>query len=262
MSETNNTPEKYKISALVITYNEEKNIENLLQNLGFVDELIIVDSFSTDQTTPIVTNFDHVKLVQNQFKNYSVQRNFALDLAQNPWVLFLDADERISPALEKEILETVRQENTATAYYFRRKFMFQNKPLHFSGWQTDKNIRLFKRGKARYALNRMVHEKLEVIGPTATLKNQLIHFSYKNYKSYKAKMVSYGQLKAKELLNQKIEPSLFHFYIKPTYTFLYGYILRLGILDGKKGLIICYLNALSTYERYSELQRLQNKGKN
>ena len=250
-----------KISGLVITLNEEKNIEAVINNLDFVDELIVVDSFSTDQTVAIIKKYPKVTLVQNTFENYTAQRNLALDLAKYPWILFLDADERITPKLKAEILETVKNPTASEAYFFVRKFMFQDKELHFSGWQTDKNIRLFKKDKARYIVGRLVHEQLKVEGRTSVLKHKLIHYSYLDYSTYKSKMVNYGKLKAKELFAKNVSPTLFHYLIKPTYKFFHSYIIRLGILDGKKGIIICYLNALSVAVRYPELKRLRSTSK-
>ncbi len=250
---------KNTISGLVITYNEEYHIKELIENLSFVDELIIVDSFSTDKTVEIIKSFPKVILVQNKFEDFTKQRNLALSYAKNNWVLFLDADERITKALKEEILQTVDSENAKDAYYFVRKFIFKNKPLHFSGWQTDKNFRLFKKDKAQYKSERLVHETLDVKGTVGTLKNKLVHYSYADYSIYKRKMISYGKLRAKELFLKNKKSSFFHRFIKPTYKFLYDYFIRLGILDGKKGIIICYLNALSVYVRYQELERLNKK---
>jgi glycosyltransferase involved in cell wall biosynthesis len=252
-------PQKSKISGLVITYNEEKNIEEVIHNLNFVDEIIVIDSFSTDKTIAIIEKYPNVKLIKNKFENFTFQRNLALSLANNPWILFIDADERITDALREEILLTVNNPKADDAYGFYRKFMFQKKPLYFSGWQTDKNIRLFRKGKAEYIREKLVHEKLSISGSQNTLKNKLIHYSYTDYHSYKGKMVNYGKLKAKELFLKKIKPNAFHLYIKPVYKFLHSYIIRLGILDGKKGIIICYLNALSIYVRYPELKKLNKE---
>jgi len=134
--------------------------------------------------------------------------------------------------------------------------MFKGKPLHFSGWQTDKNIRLFKKSKAQYTEERLVHEVLKVKGSKSSMKSKLIHYSYSSYDSYKKKMVNYARLKAKELLQKGIKPNAFHFIIKPTFKFFYDYIIRLGFLDGRKGIIICYLNALSVYKRYPILKEI------
>ncbi|MGX7668344.1 glycosyltransferase family 2 protein [Flavobacterium pedocola] len=245
-----------KISGLVITLNEEKNIQSIIDNLNFVDEIIIVDSLSTDKTGEIAKANPHVRFIENKFENFSAQRNFALNLASFPWILFLDADERIPDNLKNEIITTVNQKDTKDAYFFYRKFMFDKAPLFFSGWQTDKNIRLFKKGKASYIPGRLVHEKLKVKGSVGKLKSKLIHYSYNDFDSYKAKMTSYGKLKALELFAKKIKPNFFHYYIKPAYKFLHSYVIRLGILDGKKGFIISYLNAYSIYIRFKELNKL------
>ena len=249
-------PQASKISGLVITLNEEENIEDVIQNLNFVDEIIIVDSFSTDNTVALTKKYPHVRLVQNKFENFTNQRNFALSLASHPWILFMDADERITPALKDEIIATVQKEDTFDAYFFVRKFMFEGKPLHFSGWQTDKNIRLFKKEKGHYIPDRLVHEILKVDGSKGILKNKLIHYSYRDYETYKSKMIHYAHLKAKELHQKKVKPNFFHFFIKPFYKFFLTYFIRLGFLDGKNGIVICYLNALSVYKRYPELKRL------
>ncbi len=252
---------KNKISGLVITLNEEKNIEEVIQNLDFVDEIIIVDSFSTDKTVDIIKKYPTVKLVQNVFENYTSQRNLALEYANNDWILFIDADERITKKLKNEIIEIVNNNTVHTAFSFYRKFMFQGKHLRFSGWQTDKNIRLFQKGKAEYISDKLVHEKLNVNGSVGILKHKLVHYSYTDYESYKQKMIYYGKLKAKELFIKGTKPTLFHFVIKPIYKFFHSYIIRLGILDGKKGITICYLNALSIYVRYPELQKLYKENK-
>ena len=249
---------KNKVSALLITYNEIHNINAVLENIAFADEIIVVDSFSTDGTVERIKQHPNVKLIQRPFKNYTDQKAFALEQANNEWVLFLDADERVTEDLKVEILSiTLSKGPTDAAYYFRRTFMFQDKVLHFSGWQWDKNYRLFKKDKVRFTEDRVVHETLEVNGTSGVLKNKLIHYSYKDYEDYKGKMIKYGRLKAQEELQKGYTPNVYHFVLKPTYRFVNHFILKLGFLDGKKGLTISYLNALSAYWRYKELRRLQ-----
>lgn len=250
-------PLELPLSALIITYNEEAHIEELLKELDFVDEIIVVDSFSTDRTPEIVAQFPKARFIQNKFIDYTSQRNFAIDCAQNPWILFLDADERLTPELKDEIMATIQRPEAKSAYLFYRTFFFEDKKLRFSGWQTDKIFRLFRKDDARYTTDRLVHEKLTVDGSVGKLKHKLIHYSYTDYESYKNKMVSYGKLKAREEMLKGVHPNAFHFYIKPAYKFLYQYLIRLGVLDGKKGIIICYLNALSVGVRYKELKRLR-----
>ncbi|MBT8186514.1 MAG: glycosyltransferase family 2 protein [Croceitalea sp.] len=246
-----------KISALLITFNEEENIDDVLQNLHFADEIIVVDSFSTDSTISKIKAYTHVKLIQREFKNYTNQKKFALEQASHDWVLFLDADERITPLLKNEILNIAHGAiEPVSAYYFLRTFMFQDEVLKFSGWQSDKNYRLFRKSKVKFTEDRIVHETLLVDGKTATLKNKLIHYSYTDYESYKHKMVKYGKMKALEEFRKGKRTKWYHFVFRPTYKFINHYIIRLGILDGKKGIIICYLNALGVWTRYKELRLL------
>ncbi|WP_289063175.1 glycosyltransferase family 2 protein [uncultured Zobellia sp.] len=250
---------KEKISALLITLNEEKHIDAVLQNLSFCDEIIVVDSFSTDRTIEIIEKHQNVQLIQRPFKNYTDQKQFALDQANFNWVLFMDADERVTPDLEKEILHEIEHaSNPAAAYYFLRIFMYKDKVLHFSGWQTDKNYRLFQKDKVKFVSDRIVHETLEVNGRSETLKNRLIHYSFNSYEEYKSKMVKYGKMKAKESFDAGKKARWYHSVLRPSWKFFNHYILRLGFLDGKKGLVISYLNALGVYTRFKELKRLNS----
>lgn len=245
------------ISVLIITLNEENQMQSLLADLDFADEIIVVDSFSSDKTETICKSFPKVKFFQNTFENYSTQRNYTISLAKNDWILFLDADERLTPELKSEILETTQKNKTYIAFQFRRKFMFKNKVLHYSGCQNDKIFRLFHKGFASYTAEKLVHEKLITNGKTAVFKNKLIHYTYPNYASYKRKIIRYGELKALEKFKQNEYPSILIQYLHPVYNFLFNYILRLGFLDGKKGVIICYLNAYSIYIRYQKLRILR-----
>ena len=244
------------ISVLIITLNEEANMQTLLTDLDFADEIIVVDSFSTDKTEVICKSFQKVTFIQNKFENYSSQRNFAISQAKNDWILFLDADERLTPALKNEIIATIKTNKIFSAFLFYRTFMFKDKILHFSGNQTDKIFRLFNKNQAEYTRERLVHEKLKVNGKIGVLKNKLIHYSYSNFPTYKSKTIRYGKFKAQEKFIKKQKPSLLLHFLHPAYNFLFNFIVRLGFLDGKKGLIICYLNANSIHTRYQKLEQL------
>lgn len=247
-------PSPIKISGLIITFNEEKNIREVIECLDFVDEIIIVDSYSTDNTVAIANTYPKVKVVQNKFVDFTSQRNFTLDLANHNWVLFLDADERITPPLKAEIIAELQKPETKDAYYFLRKFYFAGKAIHFSGTQTDKNFRLFKKDKAYYTPERLVHETLKVDGTVGILQNKLLHYSYDNYAIYKKKMISYGVLKGKELFQKGKRYNFFTHYLKTIFKFIKAFFIRLGILDGKNGLIISYLQALSVHHTYKSLK--------
>lgn len=246
-----------KVSGLIITYNEEKNIQEVLECFDFCDEIIVIDSFSTDKTVEIAKRFTNVKIIQNKFEDFSKQRNLALDHAKNDWVLFLDGDERITPQLRKEIIEELNKADKKDAYYFYRKFFFAGKPINFSGTQTDKNFRLFKRSKARYISEKKVHETLEVNGTIGELENKLLHYSVTNYESYKQKMIHYGVLKGRELAIKGKKFNIVIQYSKTAFKFLKAYILRLGILDGKEGYQLSYLQSLSVFETYESLKKEQ-----
>jgi glycosyltransferase involved in cell wall biosynthesis len=248
-----------KITALIITYNEIGYIENCLNSVDFADEIIVVDSYSTDGTYEYLLAHPGVTVIQHPFTNFTLQKSFTLQKASNDWVIFLDADEVVTPELRDEILETVQSGTDKAAFWFYRKFMFQDQPLHFSGWQTDKNYRLFRKSKARFSDKKLVHETLVVNGKSGILKEKLIHYCYKNYEDYKGKMLTYGRLKAKESFYREKHFNYFTLILKPLWKFVYHYFFRLGFLDGKKGMVICYLNALSDLERYRELKKLEKK---
>nr|WP_297308538.1 glycosyltransferase family 2 protein [uncultured Flavobacterium sp.] len=245
-----------KITALVITLNEEDNIDDLIKNLTFTDEIIFVDSFSTDATLEKIKQYNHVKVFQHEFIDFSSQRNIALEYASNDWILFIDADERISEDLKKEILEIVSSKDTKDGYYFKRRFYFLGKPMHFSGLRTDKNLRLFKKKNAKY--KGLVHEKLNIKN-TATLNNFLSHYSYCSYEHFKDKILYYNELKAKEKLSNGFKPSKIMRIFHPTYTFLNRYILRLGILDGKRGYVICKIYSDGIKERYAVMEKIKKE---
>lgn len=249
---------KSKLTALIITYNEIGYIENCIDSIAFADEIIVVDSYSDDGTYEYLLNHPKVKVIQKAFENFTKQKSFALSQASNDWILFNDADEIVTEVLRKEIDQVLGSENTHSAYWFYKKFMFKNKSLNFCAWRTDKNYRLFKKSKVKFTSKRIVHETLEVSGTSGIFKEKLIHYSYKNYQDYKAKMLSYGRFKAKEAFLKEKQFSYSKLIFKPLWKFSYHFILRLGFLDAKKGFIVSYLSALGEIERYLELRRLQS----
>lgn len=248
-----------KLSALIITYNEIGYIKKCIESVSFADEIIVVDSYSTDGTYEYLANHSEVKVIQHPFKNFTAQKTFTLNQATNDWVLFVDADEVVSTALQNEIKTCIGNNPKHVAYWFYRKFMFKQQRLNFSGWQTDKNYRLFRKSKVNFSSKRIVHETLEIDGSSGIFKNKLTHFCFKDYETYKKKIYLYGRLKAKEAFAKNKRFNLLLFLLKPTWKFFHNYFLRLGFLDGKKGFIICSLDALCYVEHYRELQRLQRE---
>lgn len=245
---------KTNISGLIITFNEEKNIQEVLECFDFCDEIIVVDSFSTDKTVEKASVYSNVKIIQNKFEDFTKQRNLALDNAKNDWVLFLDGDERITPELREEILETLKNPKAKDAYYFYRTFFLGREKINFSGTQNDKNFRLFRKSKAHYSTSKKVHETLEVSGTVGILKNKLLHYSFENYDQFKKKMLYYGLLKGQELAERGRKYSFLTQWSKVIFKFFKTYILKLGILDGINGIKISYLQSLYVYETYETLK--------
>jgi len=248
-----------KISAVIITYNEKGYIERCIESVSFADEIVVVDSYSSDGTYEFLSDHPKVKVIQHPFQDFTKQKTFAMEQASNDWVLFSDADETVPAALRREIIEVTNGPSTHVAYWFRRKFMFKNQHLRFSGWQTDKNYRLFRKSKVKFCQQRRVHECLEVDGTSGVLRTRLVHYSYKKYADYKAKMMRYGQLKALDYVENHQSVNPLKLMVAPLWKFVYNYTVRLGILDGRKGLVICYLNALSDLERYREFRNLSRE---
>lgn len=247
------------ISGLIITFNEEKNIQEVLDCFDFCEEIIVVDSFSSDNTVEIASRNPKVKIIQHTFEDFTKQRNIALDAAKNDWVLFLDADERITPELRAEIISEMNADEKKDAYYFYRKFYFAGKPIDFSGTQTDKNFRLFRKSKCRYIAEKKVHETLQVNGEIGELRSKLLHYSVNDYESYRKKMIHYGVLKGKELFAKGKKFNVLMQYLKAAFKFFKTYILRLGFLDGKEGFQLSVLQTLSVFETYESLKKEEKK---
>jgi len=243
------------ISGLIITFNEEKNIQEVLECFDFCDEIIVVDSFSTDKTVEIASKNPKVKIIQNTFEDFTKQRNLALDSAKNDWVIFLDGDERITPDLRTEIINEMNLPEKKDAYYFYRKFYFAGKPIHYSGTQTDKNFRLLRKSKCRYIAEKKVHETLKVNGTVGEFRSKLLHYSVSDYESYRNKMIHYGFLKGQELFSKGKKFNSLTQFTKATFKFFKTYFLRLGFLDGKEGFQLSVLQTLSVFETYESLKK-------
>lgn len=254
-----NSDVKPTISALLIIKNEAHQLPDLFKNLEFAHEIIVVDSFSTDGTSKVMQKFPTVKFLQKSFKNFSDQRNFALSQTNNNWVLFIDADERISDNLKHEILALDLSASPFVAFKIPRQMYFKEKKIRFSGFQTDKVYRLFNKNFVHFDEKTFVHEKLIVRGKTALLKEKLDHFSFKSTEAYQKKLDHYAQLRARELFAKGLDPNAFHFYIKPLYRFFNHYVIRLGFLDGSRGFNLARLHASGVKKRYHYLDRLRKE---
>lgn len=246
-----------KISALCITLNEADNILDYINSLWFADEIIIVDSNSTDDTLAIASRFEKVSAYKRDFDNFSAQKNFALSKAKNDWIVFFDLDEEITMAISEEIVDLYNSRSNIVAYKVKRYIIFMGKKIRYSGFQTDYVIRFFNKNHCSY--KNLVHETLEVRGKTSLLKNRLPHHTYSTFDDYSKKLHQYSALQAKMLFEKNKRPTLFQFLFRPFYRFWHQYLIRLGILDGKEGFILAYINAFSVFKRYVNLWLLYRK---
>jgi len=247
-----------KITALLIAYNEEEFIENYISSMDFVDELIIVDSFSTDKTCDIIKEFPHVKLYQRKFDDFSSQKNYAIEKASNDWIIFFDADEVITKSLKEEIIKTVSKEADVIAYWIFRTTIYMGKEIGYSGLQNDKVIRLFRKEFCRYN-GKLVHEEIEAKGKVGFLKNKMKHYSYKGIDAIIIKRNKYAQLQAESLYKKGKKPNAFHFLVKPAFRFFKHFVLKRGFLDGFQGFMISYIFGYTVFMRYVKLWLLHKK---
>ena len=234
-----------KISAIVTTYNEEKNIENCLNSIEWADEILVIDSFSTDNTVPLCEKFG-ARVLQRKYNYAADQKNWAIPQAKHPWIVLLDADEMVSENLAAEIKEILRTRPKQTAFWVRRTNFFLGKKVRFCGWQNDRVVRLFYRDYHRYE-NKMVHAEIEHTKPFGSLNSTIIHHTTSNLEHYTKKIERYAHYAAQTYIKKNKNIGLFNLYIKPTFKFLNSYILRGGVLDGKTGWIICKLRAQETW---------------
>jgi glycosyltransferase involved in cell wall biosynthesis len=246
------------ITAIIPTLNEESFIEEAIASVSFADEIIVIDSFSTDRTIELAERHQ-VRIIQRKFDNFSSQKNYAIELAKHEWIYILDADERVSPLLKKEILNSVKHPMNYVGFYIYRNFYYKETSIRFGGWQTDKVIRLFKKDACSYD-GKLVHEKIIFKGEIGFLKNKIDHFSFRNINQYSRKLDLYAGLQAREILAAKKKISWIHRLVKPGFRFLVLYVIRFGFLDGEKGFRLAKIHGEAVKKRYEKLDLLKAKG--
>jgi glycosyltransferase involved in cell wall biosynthesis len=246
----------HTLSVVIITYNEEKHIGKCLDSLKQVaDEIIIVDSFSTDDTLAICSHYE-VKLYQNKFSDFSSQRNLAMSMASMSHILFIDADEVLSEELIGEIRKLKEEGFKNQVYTLHRITNFCGKWIKHGMWYPDKIQRLVQRGIAKWTGD--VHENLTFdTSPTkGFVKGHLLHYSYDSVGQLVEKLEKYTTIQSKQMFHQKKKATWIKIYINPVWAFISGYFIKLGFLDGWQGIIIQYSIAYQTKRKYSKLKKL------
>ncbi len=246
----------HTLSVVIITYNEEKYIGKCLDSLKQVaDEIIIVDSFSTDDTLAICSHYE-VKLYQNKFSDFSSQRNLAMSMASMSHILFIDADEVLSEELIGEIRKLKEEGFKNQVYTLDRITNFCGKWIKHGMWYPDKIQRLVQRGIAKWTGD--VHENLTFdTSPTkGFVKGHLLHYSYDSVGQLVEKLEKYTTIQSKQMFHQKKKATWIKIFINPVWAFISGYFIKLGFLDGWQGIIIQYSIAYQTKRKYSKLKKL------
>ena len=231
-----------KLSAIITTYNEADVIAETLRRLAFADEVLVVDSFSTDGT-PEIARRCGVRVLQHEYESPAAQKNWAIQQVGGEWVFVVDADEWVTEELAEEIKATIASRDAREAYDIKRRNFFLGKEIKHSGWQNDWVTRLFRRGKARYA-ERQVHEVMEMEGAVERLRGRLLHHSYRTMDDYWKKLWRYAEWNALEAgrAGRKVSPAFMVFH--PGLRFLKAYLVQGGFLDGGHGLVVCLLTAM------------------
>ncbi|MDI6767734.1 MAG: glycosyltransferase family 2 protein [Bacteroidota bacterium] len=246
-----------KLSVIVITHNEEHNIVDCLQSVSWANEIIIVDSQSTDRTVDLARQFTQ-KIFITEWKGFAAAKNLALQRTSNEWVLSLDADERVTPELSLEINRVIIDDsNKFVGFEVARRAYFLGKWIKHCGWYPGYVTRLFKRSAVRFKELR-VHEKLEVSGNVGKLKNDILHFTDDTLFQYLEKFNRYTALAAEDLTDRGKRSSFFDLLIRPPYLFIKMFILRRGFLDGMHGFVLSLLSANYVFVKYAKLREKQS----
>lgn len=242
------------LSVIIITKNEAHDIRDCLKSVAWADEIIVLDSGSTDDTLNIAREFTSHVYASIDWQGFGIQKNRALAYATKDWVLSLDADERVDAALQGEIQQVLKS-SELDVYFIPRLSSFCGRFIHHSGWRPDYVARLFKHGSATFS-NHLVHESLAFTVPAGYLKQSILHLSYKNLDEVLDKMQRYAMLGAAELYAKNKRSSLLGAIGHGAWAFIRTYIIRLGFLDGAQGFMLSVSNAETTYYKYLQIYLL------
>ena len=239
-----------KISATIITFNEERNIVRAIESLRCCDEIIVVDSGSNDRTVELAGNLG-ARVVENPWSGYSSQKNFASEQASNDWILSIDADESLSEALEGEIWQIKKNGPQFDGYTVPRLAQYLGRWILHSGWYPDRKIRLFNRTRARW-VGEFVHESVHVNGRVGHLKSNLLHFTCSSLTEHLKTLDHYTTLAAEQIVAQQKPIAIRQLLFQPVWTFLQTYFVKRGYLDGTEGLAIAYMAMMYNFVKYAK----------
>ena len=243
-----------QLTAVVLTRNEASNISDCLDSLSWADGLVVLDSLSTDETVELARAKGAV-VFQHPFHDYASQRNKGLEMVESDWIFFVDADERATPELAREVREVIANRPETGWWVPRRNYIF-GKWIRHTGWYPDYQLRLLKRDKARYDPTREVHEVVILEGAAGHLQNTLTHYNYHTVRQFLDKQRVYTNYEASILFSQGIRPKSRNFILQPLREFWRRYVAWQGYLDGGHGLLLSTLMAYFNWVMYVRLRQL------
>ena len=243
-----------KITATIITQNEERNIGRAIESLRCADEIVIVDSGSVDRTAELARNLG-ARVIDANWRGYSAQKNWAAEQAANDWILSLDADESLSEALDSEILSLKKAGPKYDAYTMPRLARYLGRWIMHSGWYPDRKVRLYHRAKARF-VGDFVHESVQVDGRVGKLENNLLHFTCDSLVEHVKTVDRYTTLAAQELAARKVDIPYWKLAADPAWTFFKTFVIQRGFLDGAEGLMIAHMAAFYTFLKYAKARNM------
>jgi glycosyltransferase involved in cell wall biosynthesis len=246
------------LTAIVPTFNEEANVSDCLASLGFADEILVVDSFSTDRTVELASKHPRVRVLPHAYAGNGPQCNWAMDQAAQPWVLIVDADERVTPELGNEIQALLAGRPASPQYRLRRRNLFLGRAIRGSGWGRDRLVRLLRRGSARYP-ERRVHADIETANPVPTLSAPLIHLTCRSLGQYIEKLHRYAEWGAGDLRERGRSAGWKEIALRPAYRFFRSFVLEAGFRDGIHGLVLCGLQAYGVFLKWTRLWEMQKE---
>ena len=243
-----------KISATIITFNEERNLPRAIESLRCADEIVIMDSGSNDRTVEIAEKLG-ARVLESPWPGYAKQKNFAAQQASHDWILSLDADESLSEALEAEIWQLKKNGAQFDAYTMPRMAQYLGRWIRHSGWYPDRKVRLYDRRKSQW-VGDFVHESVHVDGRVGELESSILHFTCESLSEHVKTMERYTTLAAQEMAARRVRVPLWRLLLAPAWTFFKSYAVQRGFLDGVEGLIIAYMAAFYTFLKYSKARNM------
>lgn len=244
-------PSRPRLTALVLTHNVEDVVRGCLESVRFADEVLVVDSFSTDATLEIARSLAD-RVLQHEYGNYALQNNWAIPQAAHEWVLLVDSDEQVTPELRDEVLAVLAAGPRHAGYFVRRRNHFMGQRVRYC-WKSDKCLRLFRRDEARFPAKE-VHANASVRGTVGRLRGELLHFTCRSFEQYMSgSFLPFTTRAANDLARTTPRVTAWHLLGHPAGRFFKQYVLKRGFLDGRTGLVVCGLSAFSAFLKYAKL---------